>query len=52
MAGLAFPMWVIPIAKLLEIVSSGQPLPAHEDVKSHMVEYRPGMKTIFFSHTW
>ena len=50
--GLAFPMWVMPIAKLLEIASSGQLLPPHEEVKRHMVEHRPGMRTIFFSHTW
>ena len=51
-AGLAFPMWVIPVVKLDEILSTGNSLPPHEDVKESMVQWMPGMKTLFFSHTW
>ena len=44
-----FPMMVIPVAKLLEM----DELRPHEAVKEHLVEWKPGMGSVFFvSHTW
>jgi hypothetical protein len=44
-----FPMMVIPIATLLEM----DELRPHESVKEHLVEWKPGMASVFFvSHTW
>ena len=45
-------MWVIPVVKLDAILSTGNLLPPHEDVKESMVQWKSGMKTLFFSHTW
>ena len=55
---LAFPMWVVPIRTMIEVTrksSAGdQRLPSHEvlHAEGKLVEWEPGMKTIFFSHTW
>ena len=44
-----FPMMVVPVAKLLQM----EELQPHEDVKEHLVEWKPGMASVFFvSHTW
>ena len=53
-SGLAFPMWVVPIPTMIDLTKSGKPLPPHEDLRAQgkIVQWEPGMKTIFFSHTW
>ena len=44
-----FPMYVVPISKLLKM----KELKTHEEVKSQLVEWKPGMGAVFFvSHTW
>merc|ERR1719506_3415752 len=43
-----FPMMVLPIGKALELSE----VPMHEDILEHLVEWQPGMNTIFISHTW
>ena len=52
-AGLAFPMWVVPIPTMIEIAKSGELLPKHEELRESgkCVQWKPGMNTIFFSHT-
>jgi ankyrin repeat protein len=53
-AAVAFPMWVVPIEHMIAIAESGETLPKHEDLleRGQLVKWEPGMKTIFFSHTW
>ena len=53
-AGTAFPMFVVPIDAMISIATSGQILPKHEELleRGRLVKWQPGMKTIFFSHTW
>lgn len=41
-------MMVLPIGKALELSE----VPMHEDILEHLVEWQPGMNTIFISHTW
>ena len=51
---LEFPMWVVPISEMIRLCSSGEVLPPHEELRDagRIVQHKPGMKTIFFSHTW
>lgn len=51
---LAFPMWVVPVSTMRELAKTGKPLPKHEDLaaQSKLLKWKPGMKTLFFSHTW
>lgn len=46
-----FPMWVLPIRSFLEM--SGPPL-SHQELQDHgkLVQWKPGMFTIFISHEW
>ena len=49
-AGPAFPMWVLPVKKLLEL----DEIITHEalQAQSALVRWEPGMQTLFISHTW
>ena len=49
-AGPAFPMWVLPVKKLLEL----DEIVTHEalQAQSALVRWEPGMQTLFISHTW
>ena len=51
-----FPMWVIPIASLIEVTGRDGDLPCHEDLMDEglLVEYDPSTmsKCLFYSHTW
>ena len=55
---LLFPMWIVPIRTMLELakssISSSTGLPTHEDLQEQgaLLCWKPGMNTIFFSHTW
>ena len=48
--GPAFPMWVLPVKKLLEL----DEIIAHEVLQAQgaLVRWEPGMQTLFISHTW
>jgi hypothetical protein len=57
-ASLPFPMWVLPIDSMIEVAKAASQggeskLPMHEQVKDEgkLVQWQPGMRTIFFSHT-
>ena len=57
-AGLSFPMWVVPIKSMIEVAKAASAggaakLPTHEVLKEQgkLVEWQPGMRTLFFSHT-
>lgn len=49
-AGPAFPMWVLPVKKLLEL----EEIITHEALQAQgsLVRWEPGMQTLFVSHTW
>ena len=51
-----FPMYVVPISKVIEVTSRAGDLPCHEDLKAEgmLVEYDPLTmdKCLFLSHTW
>ena len=56
---LPFPMMVVPLQAMLDVltaVTSGKDevMAMHEDIQAQgmLVSWKPGMKTIFFSHTW
>ena len=53
-AGLAFPMWLVSVPTMLELAQSKEVLPKHEELmaQGRLVQWKPGMRTIFFSHTW
>ena len=52
-----FPMWVVPIRTMLELATAGCDgalLPTHDEMQQQgrLVRWKPGMQTIFLSHTW
>ena len=51
-----FPMFVVPIARAIEVTGRDAELPCHEDLRDagYLVEYDPAtmQRCIFFSHTW
>ena len=47
MPAAAYPMQVLPVARLLQL----RRLPTHEEIKHELVE-REGMHTVFVSQTW
>ena len=47
MPAAAYPMHVLPVARLLQL----QRFPTHEEIKEELVEQRDGMQTMFVSQT-
>ena len=48
------PCWLLPIKAAIEVLGRPGPLPSHEQLQAEglLVEWRRGMRFIFFSHTW
>ena len=44
----SYPMYVLPLERALKLTR----LRTHEELAEDLVEWQPGMDTIFFSHTW
>ena len=58
-SNLPFSMWVVPIKTMIEVTAAAAAggdakLPPHEKLQEQgkLVQWRPGMRTLFFSHTW
>lgn len=56
---LPFPMWVCPIKTMIEVTAAAEAggdakLVPHEVLQEQgrLIQWQPGMKTLFFSHTY